>query len=73
MTEEGFFCEEDALKTVEKWIQYFLSVVLNNVDLIAIRRHESGKRDRSSKDEKLKTYYRINEIIKTNETLVLKN
>lgn len=44
MAEEGFFCEEDALKTAEKWIQNFLSVVLNNVDFIAIRRREPDKK-----------------------------
>lgn len=42
------------------------------MDLIAIRKRESGKRGRSSKDEELKTYYRIDEIIKTNESFVLK-
>lgn len=42
------------------------------MDLIAIRKRESGKRSISSKDEELKTYCRIDELIKTNESFVLK-
>ncbi|AKB50467.1 hypothetical protein MSBRW_1214 [Methanosarcina barkeri str. Wiesmoor] len=37
-----------------------------------IKKREAGKRGRPLKDEKLKTYYRINGIIKVNEAFVLK-
>ena len=56
LTGEDFFCEEDALKAAEKWIQDFSSVVLDKVDLITIKKRESGKKGRPLKDEKLKTY-----------------
>ena len=69
---EDFFCEDDALKAAEKWIQDFPSIVFENVDLKAIKKRESGKRGRPSKDEKLKTYYRIDGSLKTNEAFVLK-
>lgn len=69
---EDFLCEEDALKAAEKWIADFSSVVLDKVNLIAIKKRESGKRGRPSKDEELKTYYRINGAIKVNGAFVLK-
>ena len=69
---EDFFCEEDALKATEKWITDFPSVSLEKVDVKSIKKRKSGKRGRPSKDEKLKTYYRINGSIKVNDTFVLK-
>jgi transposase len=72
LTGEDFFCEEDALKAAEKWIQDFSSVVLDKVDLITIKKRESGKKGRPLKDEKLKTYYRINGAIKDNNAFVLR-
>ena len=69
---EDFFCEEDALKAAEKWIKDFPSISLENVDVKSIKKRESGKRGRISKDEELKTYYRIDGIIKVNNAFVLK-
>jgi transposase len=69
---EDFFCEEDALKAAEKWIQDFSSVVFDKVDLKAINIREPGKRGRPLKDEELKTYYRIDGVIKVNDAFVLK-
>ena len=69
---EDFFCEEDALKAAEKWSQDFPSVSLEKVDLKAIKKRELGKRGRPSKDEELKTYYRIGGSIKVNDVFVLK-
>jgi transposase len=69
---EDFFCEEDALKAAEKWIQDFPSVSLEKVDMKSIKKRESGKRGRPSKDEELKTYYRIDGSIKVNDVFVLK-
>ena len=69
---EDFFCEEDALKAAEKWIQDFPSVSFEKVDVKSIKKRELGKRGRPSKDEELKTYYRIDGIIKVNDAFVLK-
>ncbi|KKG51870.1 IS1634 family transposase [Methanosarcina mazei] len=69
---EDFFCEEDALKAAEKWITDFPSVSLEKVDVKSIKKRESGKRGRPSKDEELKTYFKIDGIIKVNDTFVLK-
>ncbi|KKH27273.1 IS1634 family transposase [Methanosarcina mazei] len=69
---EDFFCEEDALKAAEKWITDFPSVSLEKVDVNSIKKRESGKRGRPSKDEELKTYFKIDGIIKVNDTFVLK-
>lgn len=69
---EDFFCEEDALKAAEKWIKDFPSISLEKVDVKSIKKRESGKRGRFSKDEELKTYYRIDGIIKVNNAFVLK-
>ena len=68
---EDFFCEEDALKAAEKWIADFPSVLFEKVDLKTIKKREAGKRGRPSKNEELKTYYRIDGIIKVNDTFVL--
>ncbi len=46
--------------------------MFEKVDLKAIKKRESGKRGRISKDEVLKTYYRIEGIIKVNDAFVLK-
>jgi len=40
--------------------------------LKTIKKREAGKRGRPSKNEELKTYYRINGIIKVNDAFVLK-
>jgi transposase len=69
---DDFFCEEDALKAAEKWIADFPSILFEKVDLKAIKKREEGKRGRISKDEKLKTYYRIDGSIKVNNAFVLK-
>jgi len=69
---EDFFCENDALKAAEEWIADFPSIVFEKVDLKAIKKRESGKRGRPSKDEKLKTYYGIDGSIKVNAAFVLK-
>ncbi|PAV12709.1 transposase [Methanosarcina spelaei] len=69
---EDFFCEEDALKAAEKWIADFPSIVFEKVDLKTVKKRETGKRGRISKDEKLKTYYRIEGVIKVNDDFVLK-
>jgi transposase len=69
---EDFFCEEDALKASEKWIADFPSVVFEKVDLKAIKKREAGKRGRPSKNEELKTYYRIDGSIKVSDAFVLK-
>ncbi|KKG87642.1 transposase [Methanosarcina mazei] len=69
---EDFFCEEDALKAAEKWIQDFPSVSFEKVDVKSIKKRESGKKGRPSKDEELKTYFRIDGIIKVNDAFVLK-
>jgi transposase len=55
---QDFFCEEDALKVAETWIQDFPSVVFDKIELKSIKKRESGKRGRISKDEILKTYYK---------------
>ena len=69
---EDFFCKEDALKAAEKWIQDFPSVSFEKVDVTSIKKRESGKRGRPSKDEELKTYFRIDGSIKVNDVFVLK-
>lgn len=69
---ELYFCEEDALKAAEKWIQDYPSIVFEKVELKTVKKRESGKRGRPSKNEKLKTYYTIDHDIKTNEAFVLK-
>ncbi len=69
---EDFFCEEDGLKVADKWIQEFSSVMFDKVDLKAINKREPGKRGRPSKDEKLKTYCRIEGNIKVNDACILK-
>ena len=46
--------------------------MFEKVDLKTIKKREAGKRGRISKDEKLKTYYRIDGIIKVNDAFVLK-
>ncbi len=43
-----------------------------NIDLKTIKKREEGKRGRSSKDEELKIYYRIEGLIKVNDAFVLK-
>ena len=68
---DDFFCEEDALKAAEKWIADFPSVIFEKVDLKTIKKREAGKRGRISKDEKLKTCYRIDGIITVNDAFVL--
>jgi transposase len=68
---EDFFCEEDASKAAEKWIKEFPSIVFEKVDLKSIKKRESGKRGRPSKDEELKTYFRIDGSIKVNDAFVL--
>ena len=72
MKGRDFFCEEDALKTAEEWIQDFPSVMFEKIDLKAINKRELGKRGRTSKDEKLNTYFRIDGNIKVNDAFVLK-
>ena len=67
-----FFCEEDSLKAAEIWIQDFHSVVFDKIELKSIKKRESGKRGRISKDEILKTYYKIEAEIKTNDAFVSK-
>jgi len=67
---EDFFCEEDALKAAEKWIADFPSVLFEKVDLKTIKKREAGKRGRPSKNEELKTYYRIDGIIKVNNAFI---
>jgi transposase len=67
-----FFCEEDALKAAEEWIRDFPSVMIENIDLKAIKKRESSKRGRPLKDEELKTYFKIDGNIKVNDALVLK-
>ncbi len=67
-----FFCEEDELKATEEWIQDFPSVMFEIIDLKAIKKCESGKRGRPSRDEKLKTYFRIDGNIKVKDAFVLK-
>lgn len=42
------------------------------IDLKTIKKREEGKRGRSSKDEELKIYYRIEGLIKVNDAFVLK-
>ncbi len=69
---ELFSCEEDALKYAEKWIQDYPSLMFGKVELKTVKKRESGKRGRPSKNEKLKTYYTINSDIKTNEAFILK-
>ncbi len=54
-----FFCEEDALKAAEIWIQDFPSVVFDKIEVKSIKKRESGKRGRPLKAEILKTYYEI--------------
>ncbi len=67
-----FFCEEDALKAAEEWIQEFPSVLFEKTDLKDTMKREPGKRGRNSKDEKLNTYFRIDGNIKVNNAFVLK-
>lgn len=69
---QDFFCEEDALKAAKIWIQDFPSVIFDKIELKSIKKRESGKRGRPSKDEALKTYYEIEAEIKINEAFVLK-
>jgi transposase len=69
---EDFFCGEDALKAAEKWIQDFPSISFEKVYVTSIKKRESGKRGRLSKDEKLKTNYRIEGNIEANDAFVLK-
>jgi transposase len=69
---KDFFCEEDALKVAEDWIQEFPSVLFDKVSLKSITKREPGKRGRPSNDEKLKTYYRFEGSIKVNDAFVLK-
>jgi len=69
---QDFFCEEDALKAAEIWIQDFPSIVFDKIELKSIKKRESGKRGRISKNEILKTYYKIEAEIKTNDAFVLK-
>jgi transposase len=69
---KDFFCEEDALKAAEEWIQEFPSVLFDKVSLKSITKREPGKRGRPSNDEKFKTYYRIEGSIKINDAFVLK-
>jgi len=66
-----YFCEEDALKAAEIWIQDFPSVVFEKVELKAIIKREPGKRGRIAKDEKLKTCFRIEGSIKINDAFIL--
>jgi transposase len=44
-----FFCEEDALKVAEAWIQDFPSVVFDKIEVKSIKKRESGKRGRPLK------------------------
>ena len=67
-----FFCEEDALKAAEEWIRDFPSVMFENIGLNAIKKRESGKIGRPTRDEELKTYFRIDGNIKVNDAFVLK-
>ena len=69
---QDFFCEEDALKAAETWIQDFPSVVFDKKELKSINKREPGKKGRPSKDEILKTYYEIEAEIKTNDAFFLK-
>lgn len=69
---DDFFCEEDALKAAEKWIADFPSILFEKVDLKTIKKREKGKRGRPLKNEKLKTYYKIDGVIKVNDAFVLK-
>jgi transposase len=66
-----YFCEEDALKAAEMWIQDFPSVVFEKVELKVNKKREPGKRGRIAKDEKLKTFYRIDGYIKINDAFIL--
>ena len=68
---KDFFCEEDALKAAEDWIKDFPSVVFDKIELKSIKKRESGKRGRPSKDDILKTYYGIEADIKINDAFVL--
>ena len=47
---KDFFCEEDALKAAEDWIKDFPSVVFDKIELKSIKKRESGKKGRPSKD-----------------------
>jgi transposase len=67
-----FFCEEDALKAAEIWIQDFPYVEFNKLELKSVKKRESSKKGRPLKDEILKTYYEIEAEIKTNDTFVIK-
>jgi transposase len=67
-----FFCEEDALKAAEVWIKDFPFVEFDKIELKSNKRRESGKKGRPSKDEILKTYFKIEAEINTNDDFVLK-
>ena len=69
---QDFFCEEDALKAADIWIQDFPYVEFDEIELKSIKRRESGKKGRPLKDEILKTHYEIEAEIKTNNDFVLK-
>ena len=62
-----FFCEADALEDAENWIKDFPFLKFEKLDLKTIKKRESGKRGRPSKDEKLITYYSVDAEIKLNE------
>jgi transposase len=69
---QDFFCEEDALKAADIWIQDFPYVEFDKIELKSIKRRESGKKGRPLKDEILKTYYEIEAEIETNKVRNIK-
>ena len=46
--------------------------MFEKIDLKAINKREPGKRGRTSKDEKLNNYFRIDGNIKVNDAFILK-
>ena len=54
------------------WIQDYLSIIFDKIELKSIKKRESGKKGRPLKDEILKIYYEIEAEIKTNDAFVLK-
>lgn len=69
----GFACEADARKTVEKWIHKHPRFNISNITISVKNQRKTGKRGRPKKDEVLEQVYFISCEIELNQEVIVRD
>ena len=67
VSNQEFYCEEDALKAAWKWISERPVLEFEDLSVIKVFKRQNGKRGRPHKNEETKTFYKISAMIRINE------